>query len=105
MEGGSRIAQSALTVISVSVMWRSYEHPLGCFEYSQSLVSEFVPDSWGQFLELCEVELLMSQLFSGHHAVFLSSQSHLLLPGEGASVSAKQLTGYGSEYLSMALKE
>ena len=62
----------------------------------------FVPASWGQFLD---VEWLMSQLLSGRHVVILSLQSHLLLPGEGASVSAKQLTGYGSEYLSMTLKE
>ena len=40
----------------------------------------------------------MSQLLCGHHEVIFSSHSHLLPPGEGASVSEKQLTGYGSEY-------
>ena len=35
----------------------------------------------------------MSQLLSGHCVIILSSHSRLLLLGEGASVSAKQLTG------------
>ena len=51
------------------------------------------------------VERLMSQLLSGHHAVTLPSHSHLLQPGEGTSVSEKQLTGYGLEYYLLALEK